>query len=457
MKVLAKSLSLLGSLAASVSLAAVPTIPEDSVVVTQDADTGLVRVAYAVENEAAIVTAELEVGGVSLPAGAFTSLLGEVNVRVGVGSHTFTWNPSRDYQVAPVSASDVKVRLSAWGESSPPPYRVLDLSGTGAVSYYATPDALPGTGGVSNALYKTEKLVFRYIDANARTFEMGGAGSGRMVTFGKDYWIGIYPVTRRQWMLATGSGLDASSSSEESGSLPMTAVSFYALGQWGVFNNWPRTYDTGFALQQLRTAALNDLLDIPTEAQWEFACRAGAEDADGAALDECAWHAANAGGVAHPVGLKKPNDWGLYDMLGNVSELVYDWWQPTLESGSFTDPVSAKLADDFRSCYRGGSFADSAADCSAFARNGTYSWSTGDERTGLRLSITLQTARSELTPVRAEGILSGERFVPVCASTASSGGCGTPEEPFDTRYASVRRSNVCAVSGLPSGVVMVIR
>jgi formylglycine-generating enzyme required for sulfatase activity len=63
---------------------------------------------------------------------------------------------------------------------------------------------------------------------------------------------------------------------------------------------------------------------LPTEAEWEYAARAGAPDPPKASLSEYAWFADNSGDESHPVGLKKPNAWGLYDMLGNVRECVED-------------------------------------------------------------------------------------------------------------------------------------
>jgi formylglycine-generating enzyme required for sulfatase activity len=78
---------------------------------------------------------------------------------------------------------------------------------------------------------------------------------------------------------------------------------------------------------------------LPTEAEWEYAARAGSTGPYAGALNDVAWYAENSGDETHPVGQKKPNRWGLYDMEGNVREWVSDWYSRTYYSSSpATDP-----------------------------------------------------------------------------------------------------------------------
>src|SRR4029434_5453739 len=96
---------------------------------------------------------------------------------------------------------------------------------------------------------------------------------------------------------------------------------------------------------------------LPTEAEWEYACRAGTSDATYGPLDSIAWHFGNADQRPHPVCQKAANPWGFHDMLGNVWELCLDW-------------LSAK--DQVRA-GRGGSYFNTAKCCRAAARS-FYAW-----------------------------------------------------------------------------------
>ena len=104
---------------------------------------------------------------------------------------------------------------------------------------------------------------------------------------------------------------------------------------------------------------------LPTEAGWEYACRAGTKtefsagdkDSD---LEKAAWYAANSGDKTHPVGLKAANAFGLFDMHGNVWEWCQDW-HGEYPSGALTDPSGASSGSD--RVLRGGSWGGPPAAC----------------------------------------------------------------------------------------------
>src|SRR3954470_9435607 len=109
---------------------------------------------------------------------------------------------------------------------------------------------------------------------------------------------------------------------------------------------------------------------LPTEAEWEFACRAGTStrfhfgESDGQ-LGDYAWYSEKSGRQLHPVGEKKANAWGFYDMHGNVWEWCEDWYGGPLPGGSVTDPKGPVFGTN--RVFRGGSWGMVASRCrSAF-------------------------------------------------------------------------------------------
>lgn len=139
---------------------------------------------------------------------------------------------------------------------------------------------------------------------------------------------------------------------------------------------------------------------LPTEAEWEYACRAGSKtlfsfEGSKTTLDEYAWYRQNSSENArshrpHPVGKKKPNSWGLYDMHGNLLEWCQDWYAEYPEA-SLTDPTGPSSGSDSlgdRRVLRGGCFGWDAMHCRSATRN-SCSPSYRSNRHGFRVALIL--------------------------------------------------------------------
>lgn len=197
-------------------------------------------------------------------------------------------------------------------------------------------------------------MTMQFVLIPAGSFTMGSDKSSdakpvHKVTLTKPFYMGKYEVTQEQWDKIMGSNRSFHKG-------PKNPVANVA---WLECQNFLYTLNKNVPDRKFR---------LPTEAEWEYACRAGSTTdycyGDGEAdLHEYAWYESNSNNMTHPVGEKKPNAWGLYDMHGNVSEWCQDDYDNTYESAPADGSAWIR---SFRSApedpvYRGGSFSSDAS------------------------------------------------------------------------------------------------
>ncbi|MGE3163579.1 MAG: formylglycine-generating enzyme family protein [Planctomycetota bacterium] len=178
-------------------------------------------------------------------------------------------------------------------------------------------------------------LFFQRIQAtDARGFRMGARGfDGReepvhRVVIAEEFYLGTFPVTQAQYRaVAEAADLDASPSRFEGDLRPVEQVSWHDARRWCevLESLWPSLRQGKGDAPRVRVKKLG----LPSEAQWEYACRAATEtdysSGDGeAALAEVGRYSGNSGEETQPVGTRLPSAWGLYDMHGNVDEWCED-------------------------------------------------------------------------------------------------------------------------------------
>jgi formylglycine-generating enzyme required for sulfatase activity len=193
---------------------------------------------------------------------------------------------------------------------------------------------------------------FDFCAIPAGTFQMGSDNDGPVheVTISRSFYMGKYPVTQAQWEAVTGNNPSEFKGADR----PVEQVS------WDDCQEFIRRLN----------ATGKGTFRLPTEAEWEYSCRAGSRSMfcfgdNEDLLGDYAWYSSNSDRQTRPVGAKEPNAWGLHDMHGNVWEWCQDWYDD-YSTDSATDPQGPSLSPlpvrVFRGgCWRGGAdFAASA-------------------------------------------------------------------------------------------------
>lgn len=285
-------------------------------------------------------------------------------------------------------------------------------------------DVFIWTGVTNNVKYKTTHLVMRKVPAasygvwtmgspESETFYKGKPEyrtreTNHLVRLTRDYYIGVFEVTQKQYYLLTGknTAVDEDKARDDADVLPETYL------MYGGYTSY--TTALGF-VGKLRAKTGCSGFDVPTEAQWEFACRAGTDTAlncghniEPTALwsssdvwaNKVAIYSATSSGSIQPVGKMAPNAFGLYDMHGNAYEWCSDFysdgdayiasfgsgWTPETVVVDPTGPSSTSQNKVLRS----GRFTDTAVGIRSALRGGGGMWTTPNRSYGMRVMLAVE-------------------------------------------------------------------
>ena len=392
------------SIIAACAISAVSSFAEDTELITgfvasQDQASRIVRADFTLTEKAIFIVdvrtnvAPGSAETASIGAENFKSLrnaLDELDVVPGnrvmpAGDYKLVWKPSKDWPNRKLEDT-VSIQVKAYRLASPPNYMVVDaksgLSLENRLTFYETAEDLP-QGGLTNILYKDSKLVMRRIPAAGIKWRMGDpASTAHYVTLTEDYYMAVFEVTKGH---CKSFGLYDTSMAKDRAADEM---------QWNSVRGgtWPEGgHDaiggSGTRIRQFRSRT-GLKFDLPTEAQWEFACRAGTGTTYywGDTADDIAEYETVGDRSLLTVGLHKPNGFGLYDMCGNLSEFVLDLWGAATTDPA-VDPLGPETGDsENRRVLRGGSVNSSTvATAASYYRAQVHPANSNNKNEGIRL------------------------------------------------------------------------
>ncbi|MBQ4143943.1 MAG: SUMF1/EgtB/PvdO family nonheme iron enzyme [Thermoguttaceae bacterium] len=181
------------------------------------------------------------------------------------------------------------------------------------------------------------------------------------VTLTRGFWMLETEVTQAMWKSVMGTSISQQRDKEN--------TSWPLYGEGSDYPMYYVSWEECRSFCEKLSSQLGLTVSLPTEAQWEYACRAGTTGAYAGDLGEMGWYWDNSGGGTHPVGQKKPNAWGLYDMHGNVEEWCQDWYDYDYYTESPTSDPTGPSSGSSR-VYRGGGWYYYARSCRSAVRDG---------------------------------------------------------------------------------------
>jgi len=382
------------------ALAAAAQADVTSVTFAQNSSRG-VTVDYTLDAPA-IVTVDFLTNGISIGAANFRSVGGDVNRYVDAASGRITWNPLADWPDVKIRDQSFEARVTAWATNAPPEFMAVDLNNEKTVRFYVNEAALPLP--VTNDQWKTEWLLMKRVHAANIVWRMGPgrvgarncpAGLAHLVRLTEDYYMGIYMVTRRQYLLMSKTNQWKPGTAYIGDALwrePVNTVQMKEIRGTDSSTSayvWP---EARHAVADNRICGLLrahtgiDSFDLPTEAQWEYACRAGTctrsydGTEDTTTLANLAWYADSCmaasdgkGKKMRPVGLKLPNRWGFYDFYGQSFERCLDWYVANtyvITAPVMVDPTGPSRGTSTGTVARGGSIEHEAKVACSDGRDG---------------------------------------------------------------------------------------
>lgn len=309
--------------------------------ISRDDVTGQITVTYTLSDSDAIVTldgdaATADGSWTKLGDSAFRRVVGDVNRQVLASEteeRTICWTP--DARDSESCAAGFRARLTLWSPSAPPDFMSAEIGGRKELRYYASKEALPYP--VADQYWKTERLLFRKVPAKGVVWNMASVSPSRYVRLNYDYYLAVHLYTKAQAQAVLALDTerkDAIAEDADFSLCPQFRVSYDAWrgddpdGRSAVY---PIAASCEFAT--VRGMIALDV-DFPTEAEWEYAARAGSggalytdEAPTSANVRKIAWFADD-GGKLHEAGVKLGNRWGFHDVLGNVNEWCLDYYAP---------------------------------------------------------------------------------------------------------------------------------